>query len=91
MKDPFYSVLDDFAFRSSDDSLSSTLPNESSSADTADSHLEDENTSLPYPFIIKDSIIRNSVLAKLEKNITLNESDRKSICMGIYDECTKYT
>ena len=88
-----------FTFRYSSEFLCSTLPNESSSSiDTTDSrHDEDVNsssnksTALPYPFVVKDSMIRNSVLVKLEKKMNLTESDRKCICMGIYDECTKYT
>ena len=46
---------------------------------------------LPYPFIIKDYLIRNAVLNKLEKKIPLFEGEKNSICMGIYDECIKYT
>ena len=64
-----------FLFRYSGESLCSTLPNESSfSIDATNSqHDEDVNssynnsTALPYSFVVKDSIIRNSVLVKLEK------------------------
>ena len=85
--------------RRSNDSLSSTLPNESleSLSDSLDSEpvVNDEGNNksreLRFPFIIKDSMIRNSVLLKLNKKLPLTASERLSIFMGIYDECIKFT
>ena len=60
--------------------------------DTIPNSPSEETTSkceLPYPFVIKD-MIRNAVLNKLDK-IPLSEGEKNSICMGIYDECSKYT
>ena len=42
---------------------------------------------LPYPFIIKDKIIRNSVLLKLNKKLPLTAIKRLSVFMGIYVLC----
>ena len=46
---------------------------------------------LPYPFVRKDYMIRNAVLNELDKKIPLSEGEKNSKCMGIYDECIKYT
>ena len=85
--------------RRRNDSLSSTLPNESldSLSDSPDSEpvVNDEGNiksrELPYPFKIKESMIRNSMLLKLNKKLTLTASERLYIFMGIYDECIKFT
>ena len=41
------------------------------------------------PFIVQDDMIRNSVVAKLNKGLFPTESERTSIFTGLYDECAK--
>ena len=41
-------------------------------------------------FVIKDYMIRNYVLNKLDKKIPLPERGKISIGMGIYNQCIKY-
>ena len=85
--------------RRSNDFLSSTLSNESleSKSDSLDGGpvVNDDGNNksreLPYPFTIKDSMIRNSVLLKLNKKLPLTASERLSIFMGICDECITFT
>ena len=66
------------------------MSNFSYTDDTIPNSPSEETTSkceLPYPFVIKDYMIRNAVLNKLDKSIPLSEGEKNSICMGIYDEC----
>ena len=41
------------------------------------------------PFIVRDDMIQNSVVAKLNKGLFPTESERTSIFTGLYDECAK--
>ena len=69
------------------------MPNESlgSLSDSLDSEpvVNDEGNNksreLPYPLIIKDSVL------KLNKKLPLTASERSSIFMEIYNECIKFT
>ena len=41
------------------------------------------------PFIVRDDMIQNSVVAKLNKGLFPTELERTSIFTGLYDECAK--
>ena len=47
---------------------------------------------LPWPqvFIIYDCNVRNNVMKRLKKKLTLNERERSSLLDSIYEECIKY-
>ena len=65
----------------------------SHTADTIPNSRSEETTSkckLSYPFVIKDYMIRNAVVNKLDKKILLLDGEKNSVCMGIYDKCIKY-
>ena len=54
--------------------------------DTVPNSPSEETTSkceLPYPFVIKDYMIRNAVLNKLHKKIPLSEGEKNSICIRL--------
>ena len=56
------------------------------------SFAEDEGTASKTwfnPFIVRNALIQNSVVAKLKKDLLLTQSERTSIFTGPYDECSK--
>ena len=56
------------------------------------SFAEDEGTASKTwfnPFIVWNAVIQNSVVAKLNKDLLLTETERTSIFTGPYDECAK--
>ena len=79
-------------FRWSDALYNTAMSYFSHTVDTIPNSPSEETTcELPYPFVIKDYMIRNAVLNKLHKKIPLSEGEKNWICMGIYHECIKYT
>ena len=62
------------------------------SSSASSSFAEDEGTAAKTwfnPFIVRDDMIQNSVVAKLNKGLFLMKSERTSIFTGLYDECAK--
>ena len=62
------------------------------SSSASSSFAEDEGTAAKTwlnPFIAQDDMIRNGVVAKLNKGLFPTESERTSIFTGLYDECAK--
>ena len=64
----------------------------SSSCDALPEEISDSSDLVslwPQPFIIKDHMIRQTVAYKLNLKEPSTEADRRSIFMGLYDECLK--
>ena len=62
------------------------------SSSASSSFAEDEGTAAKTwfnPFIVRDDMIQNSVVAKLNKGLFPTESERRSIFTGLYDEYAK--
>ena len=62
------------------------------SSSASSSFAEDEGTAAKTwfnPFIVRDDMIQNSVVAMLNKGLFPTESERASIFTGLYDECAK--
>ena len=62
------------------------------SSSASSSFAEDERTATKIwfnPFIVRDDMIQNSVVAMLNKGLFPTESERTSIFTGLYDECAK--
>ena len=62
------------------------------SSSASSSFAEDEGTAAKTwfnPFIVRDDMIQNSVVAKLNKGLFPTESERRSIFTGLYNECAK--
>ena len=78
-------------FRESDDFVcNKSVSSGSSSVNSF--FAEDEGTVAKAwfnPFIVRDDMIQNSVVAKLNKGLFPTESERTSIFTGLYDECAK--
>ena len=56
---------------------------------------EEEDNAAPkswfHPSIVRDDVIPNHIILKLNKGLFPKESERTSILSGIYDECAKVT
>ena len=84
----------EMTFRWTDAFYNTAMSYFSHTADTIPNSRSEKTTSkckLSYPFVIKDYMIRNAVVNKLDKKIPLPDGEKNSMCMGIYDECIKYT
>ena len=56
------------------------------------SFAEDEGTAAKTwfnPLIVRDDMMQNSIVVKLNKDLFLTESERTPIFTGLYDECAK--
>ena len=56
---------------------------------------EEEDNAAPkswfHPFIVRDDMIPNHIISKLNEGLFLTELERASIPSGIYDKCAKVT
>ena len=76
---------------SSDSSTSSQILLDKTTIHNASTSEYENLHQWPYPFVLRDDVIRPSTLRKLNHGMKLEPSDESSLFLSVFEECIQYT